>query len=93
MTEIEVQNERVDDIPLLIGQVQKMGLAEVIDTIVIPHWRQQGLSVGRTIMTWYDLHLVGIGPPVELCRAMGGHAPGDAEALAQSRLDGAGFQR
>jgi len=52
MTEVEVQNERVDDIPLLIGQQQKMGIAEVIDTIMTPHWRRQGLSVGKTIMTW-----------------------------------------
>jgi transposase len=52
MTEIEVQNERVDDIPLLLGQQQKMGVAEVIDTIITPHWRRQGLSVGQTIMTW-----------------------------------------
>ena len=52
MAEIEVQNERVDDIPLLIGQQQKMGLAEIIDTIINPHWRRQGLSVGQTIITW-----------------------------------------
>jgi hypothetical protein len=52
MAEVEVQNERVDDIPLLIGQQQKMGIAEVIDAIITPHWRRQGLSVGKTIMTW-----------------------------------------
>ena len=52
MAEIEVQNERVDDIPLLIGQQQKMGLAEIVDTIINPHWRRQGLSVGQTIMAW-----------------------------------------
>lgn len=52
MAEVEVQNERVDDIPLLIGQQQKMGMAEVIDTIITPHWRRQGLSVGQTITAW-----------------------------------------
>ena len=52
MAEIEVQNERVDDIPLLIGQQQNMGLAEIVDTIINPHWRRQGLSVGQTIMAW-----------------------------------------
>lgn len=52
MTEAEVRNERVDDIPLLIAQQQKMGIAEVIDTIIIPHWRRQGLSVGKTITVW-----------------------------------------
>jgi len=52
MAEVEVQNERVDDLPLLIGQQQKMGMGEVIDAIITPHWRRQGLSVGRTIMGW-----------------------------------------
>jgi transposase len=52
MAEVEIQSERVDDIPLLIGQQQKLGLAEVIDGIITPHWRRQGLSVGQTIVTW-----------------------------------------
>lgn len=52
MTEVEIKHERVDDIPLLIGQQQKMGLAEIIDSIINPHWRRQGLSVGQTITAW-----------------------------------------
>jgi transposase len=57
MTEVEVQNERVDDTPLLIGQQQKMGMAEVIDAIITPHWRRQGLSVGQTIVAWLSFIL------------------------------------
>jgi transposase len=57
MAETEVQNERVDDIPLLIGQQQKMGMAEVIDAIITPHWRRQGLSVGQTITAWLSFIL------------------------------------
>lgn len=52
MTEIEIENERVDDLPLLVKQQQKMGIAEVVDGIITPHWRRQGLSVGQTIETW-----------------------------------------
>lgn len=52
MTDVEIQNERVDDLPLLIGQQQKMGIAEIIDGVIIPHHRRQGLSVGQTIVTW-----------------------------------------
>ena len=52
MAEVEIQTERVDDIPLLIKQQQQMGLAEIIDEIIMPHWRRQGLSVGQTIVTW-----------------------------------------
>jgi transposase len=52
MAEIKIQNERVDDLPLLIGQQQKLGIAEIIDDIITPHWRRQGLSVGQTIEAW-----------------------------------------
>jgi hypothetical protein len=36
----------------LVGQQQKMGIAEIIDEIITPHWRRQGLSVGQTIGAW-----------------------------------------
>jgi hypothetical protein len=52
MADIEIQNERVDDLPRLVGQQQKMGIAEIIDEIITPHWRRQGLSVGQTIGAW-----------------------------------------
>lgn len=57
MAEVEIQNERVDDIPLLIGQQQKMGMGEVIDSNITPHWRRGGLSVGQTIMVWLSFIL------------------------------------
>jgi transposase len=52
MAEVEIQNERVDDLPLLVRQQQKMGIGEIIDGIITPHWRRQGLSVGQTIVAW-----------------------------------------
>jgi len=52
MAEVEIQSERVDDLPLLVGQQQKIGMAEIIDGIISPHWRREGLSVGQTIVTW-----------------------------------------
>jgi len=52
MAEVEIRNERVDDLPLLVAQQQKMGIAEVIDAVIDPHWRRQGLSVGQTVVAW-----------------------------------------
>ena len=52
MADVEIQSERVDDLPLLIGQQQKMGIAEIIDGVITHHWRRQGLSVGQTIVGW-----------------------------------------
>jgi transposase len=52
MAEVEVESERIDDVPLLIHQQQEMGIAQVMDENIRPHWRRQGLSVGRTVMGW-----------------------------------------
>ena len=43
---IQVHTERVDDIPLLIHQQQKMGIPEVLDEVIQPHGNREGLSVG-----------------------------------------------
>jgi transposase len=44
--------ERVDDVALLIGQMVKMGLPEVLDRHIPRHWRQRGLSWGWTAVIW-----------------------------------------
>ena len=45
----EIQIERLDDIPLLIGLQQRLGLDAIIDD-VIP--RYQGLSLGQLVVGW-----------------------------------------
>jgi transposase len=52
MAEVEIRNERVDDIPLLVAQQRKMGIAEIIDENLEPHWHRQGLSIGQTVIAW-----------------------------------------
>jgi transposase len=52
MTEIEIQTERIDDIPLLMEQQRKMGIPEVLDKVIQPHGNRQGLSVGWLTATW-----------------------------------------
>jgi transposase len=44
--------ERVDDVALLIGQMVKMGLPEVLDRHIPHHWTQRGLSWGWTAVVW-----------------------------------------
>lgn len=48
----EIQIERLDDIPLLIGLQQRLGLDTVIDDVIPRHWRHQGLSLGQLIVGW-----------------------------------------
>ena len=51
-TETEIKTYRVDDIPLLIAQQQKLGLAELLDEQIKPHGNRQGLSLGWTVVGW-----------------------------------------
>ena len=52
MAEVEIRNERVDDLPLLVAQQRKMGIAEIIDEHIEPHWHRQGLRIGQTVEAW-----------------------------------------
>ena len=47
-----ISNERVDDIPLLLSQMQKVGLSELIDEHFEPHGNWKGLSLGKVVMGW-----------------------------------------
>ncbi len=49
---MEAQIERVDDLPLLFGQLKRMGVQEIIDEVVSAHGNWQGLSPGWVIAFW-----------------------------------------
>ena len=49
---IQVQNERVDDIPLLVHMLQEMGVAEIMDELTPRHGNRVGLSHGETATVW-----------------------------------------
>jgi len=51
-SDLVIITERVDDVALLIGQMVKMGLPEVLDKHIPRHWRQRGLSWGWTAVIW-----------------------------------------
>jgi transposase len=50
--EWQIQSERVDDIPLLIGMMTRMGLPQVLDRHTPTHWNQRELSWGWTTTIW-----------------------------------------
>lgn len=52
MSEVTVQTEPINDIPVLIQQQQMMGIAEIIDGIVVRHGNRIGLSLGWMIVGW-----------------------------------------
>lgn len=49
---LDLTHERIDDIPLLIGLLQKLRLAEVLDKHIGNHGHHQGLSNGTLAMVW-----------------------------------------
>src|SRR2546426_12405093 len=51
-SDVVMITERVDDVALLIGQMVKMGLPEVLDRHIPRHGTQRGLSWGWTAVLW-----------------------------------------
>jgi len=52
MAEIDIDTERIDDIPLLFSFLQQMGIQETLDTYANPHGNRQGLSIGWLTTAW-----------------------------------------
>jgi transposase len=53
----EVQVERLDDIPVIFGLLQKIGIQAIIDQVIEPHGNWEGLSAGWVITVWL-IHLL-----------------------------------
>ena len=47
-----LRSERVDDLPLLVGQVERMGIARLLDEHLPRHGNWQGLSLGWVATVW-----------------------------------------
>ncbi len=49
---IVVKQERIDDIPLLLGMMRRMKIAEIVDKHLGEHHLHQGLSNGDVLIGW-----------------------------------------
>ena len=49
---IEGQIERVDELPVLFGLLEQMGIQSIIDCVIKPHGNWQGLSPGWVVIIW-----------------------------------------
>src|SRR5260221_11780868 len=49
---LSIETERVDDIPLLIAQMQRMNLAELLDKHFPTNGNREGLSLGGVSVVW-----------------------------------------
>ena len=53
----EIYTERIDDVPLLMAQQEKMEIPQVLNKVINPHGHRQGLSVGWLVATWLSYML------------------------------------
>jgi transposase len=49
---LNIETERVDDIPLLLAHMQRMNLAELLDKHIPVHGNRKGLGLGNVTMIW-----------------------------------------
>ncbi len=52
MAEIDIDTERVADVPLLVHQQCRMGIPAVLNEVIQPHGNRQGLSIGWLTTLW-----------------------------------------
>ena len=52
IAESKASVERVDDIPVIYGLLERMGIQAIIDQVIKPHGNWQGLSPGWVITIW-----------------------------------------
>lgn len=50
--ELTITTERIDDFPLLLATMQRLGLPEILDRHLIRHGLQQGLNYGWVATIW-----------------------------------------
>jgi len=56
-SELTIETERLDDIPLLYGFLKEMGIQRTIDAVIKTHGHWSGLSMGWVVMIWL-VHIV-----------------------------------
>ncbi len=49
---LTIHTERVDDVPLLLAQMERMGIPALLDAHFSTHGNRQGLSLGWTCVVW-----------------------------------------
>jgi hypothetical protein len=52
MNSQEIRNEQVNDVPLLLGIMEDMGIRRHIDEEIERHGNWQGLSIGAVVEIW-----------------------------------------
>jgi len=73
--DLTIETERVDDLPVLLAQMKKMGVAEMLDEHFVMHGNWGGLSFGTVVVGWLS-HIL----------SQGNHKLNHVEPWAEQRL-------
>ena len=73
---LTITNERVDDIPLLLAQLEKLQVASLLDEHFPTHGHWQGLSLGQVTSVWLSFML-----------SQANHRLSHVQPWAQARLE------
>jgi len=57
--ELTINVERLDDMPILYGFLEKMSIQSAIDTVIKPHGNWEGLSMGWVVTIWL-IHITSV---------------------------------
>lgn len=49
---VSVENERLDDLPVIVNMLAGMGIPSQVDQFIKPHGNWQGVSVGQIVLIW-----------------------------------------
>ena len=49
---LDITTEQINDLPLLLGIIEDMGIRRMIDARIQPHGGWQGISVGTVVSIW-----------------------------------------
>ena len=51
-TQLKITTEQLDDVPLLLGQLEKMEIADLLDSHFPRHGNWSGVSMGNVVCVW-----------------------------------------
>lgn len=55
--QVEITSEQINDIPLLLGIMEDMGIRQHIDSQIEPHGNWEGISIGTIVEIWLSYML------------------------------------
>ena len=91
--ELSITHERVDDIPVLLAQLEKMQVAPLLDAHFPTHGNWQGLSLGQVASGWLTFILSEANHRLSHRRAVGRGAADDPGGKRGESRAGARLQR